>query len=249
MTAPPDEQLPLRTRPPVSRWRLAFSLLVVAATAVGMLPDLLGLDRRGPFAQLVSFRPALLAVLLLVAVVATVSAVVRRRGWTLAAGLLVVAVVASVAVLPRALPLVDAPAPDAPGARTLTVLAFNTYEGRADVAALAALIRTTRPDLIALPESAGRFRDKIAPLVDGYRFAHQRSRVPRSPDHSGISPGVGAIEWKATKCTVPRPPPDTSTDGKPVDRSTCTVTSPRSARTAAVTPCTSRPRSCEGANR
>jgi endonuclease/exonuclease/phosphatase (EEP) superfamily protein YafD len=189
MTAPPDEQLPLRTRPPVSRWRLAFSLLVVAATAVGMLPDLLGLDRRGPFAQLVSFRPALLAVLLVVAVAAAVGAVLRRRGWTLAVGLLAVAVVAAVAVLPRALPVVDAPAPDAPGVRALTVLAFNTYEGRADVAALAALIRTTRPDLIALPESAGRYRDKLAPLVDGYRFAPSQER---GRDVQGVTAAVRA---------------------------------------------------------
>ena len=87
MSAPPDE-LPGRTRPPVRRWRLALSLVVVAAAAVGTLPDLLGLDRRGPFAQLVAFRPALLAGLLVVTAVAVVAAGVRRRGWTLAGGLL-----------------------------------------------------------------------------------------------------------------------------------------------------------------
>jgi len=187
MSAPPDE-LPGRTRPPVSRWRLALALLVVAATAVGMLPDLFGLDRRGPFAQLVSFRPALLAFLLLVAVLATVGAVLRRRGWTLAVGLLAVAAVTSVLVAPRALPLAAA-APDAPGTRTLTVLSFNTYEGSADVDALAALIRETRPDLIALPESAGRFRDKLAPLVDGYRFAPSQER---GRDVQGVTAAVRA---------------------------------------------------------
>jgi endonuclease/exonuclease/phosphatase (EEP) superfamily protein YafD len=167
---------------------LALVLLVVAATAVGMLPDLFGLDRRGPFAQLVSFRPALLAFLLLVAVLATVGAVLRRRGWTLAVGLLAVAAVTSVLVAPRALPLAAA-APDAPGTRTLTVLSFNTYEGSADVDALAALIRETGPDLIALPESAGRFRDKLAPLVDGYRFAPSQER---GRDVNGVTAAVRA---------------------------------------------------------
>jgi endonuclease/exonuclease/phosphatase (EEP) superfamily protein YafD len=176
MSAPPDEQLPARTRPPVRRRRLALAALTVAATAVGMLPDWLGLDRRSPFAQLAAFRVPLLGGLLVVAVAATVAAVLRRRGWTLAVGLLAVAAVAAAVVAPRALPVVDAPAPDAPGTRTLTVLSFNTFEGGADVDALAALIRSTRPDLIALPESAARFSGKLAPLVDGYRFVPSGER-------------------------------------------------------------------------
>src|SRR4029079_9932043 len=144
MSAPPDE-LPGRTRPSVRRVRLAFAVLVVIVTAVLLLPDLLGLDHRSPFAQLVAFRPALLAGLLGLAVVASVVAVVRRRGWTLAGGLLGVALVGGAMVLPRALPAVDVPEPDASAARTLTVLAFNTYEGDGNVDALAALIHSARP--------------------------------------------------------------------------------------------------------
>ena len=108
MSAPPDE-LPGRTRPPVRRIRLVFAVLAVAAVAVVLLPDLLGLDHRSPFAQLVAFRPALLVGLLGLAVVASVAALVRRRGWTLAGGLLGVALVGGAMVLPRALPTVDAP--------------------------------------------------------------------------------------------------------------------------------------------
>jgi endonuclease/exonuclease/phosphatase (EEP) superfamily protein YafD len=152
------------------------SLLVVAAAAAGMLPDLLGLDRRGPFAQLVSFRPPLLGGLAVVTVAAIVAAGVRKRGWVLAGGLLVVALVASAVVLPRALGSVTVPEPDAPTRPTLTVLSFNTYEGQADVNALAALIRQTNPDLIALPESAARFSAKLAPLVPNYRFAPSQTR-------------------------------------------------------------------------
>jgi endonuclease/exonuclease/phosphatase (EEP) superfamily protein YafD len=170
MSALPDE-LPGRTRPPVRRARLVLAVLVVLAAAVGLLPDLLGLDHRSPFAQLVSFRPAMLAGLLALAAVATVAAVVRRCGWTLAGGLLAVAAVGGAIVLPRAIPAIDVPEPDAPAARTLTVLSFNTYEGDGDVDALAALIRSTRPDLIALPEAGARYRDRLAPLVPEYRFA------------------------------------------------------------------------------
>ena len=69
MSAPPDE-LPGRTRPPVRPARLVLALLLVVAAAVALLPDLLGLDHRSPFAQLVSFRPAMLAGLIVLAVAA-----------------------------------------------------------------------------------------------------------------------------------------------------------------------------------
>ncbi len=175
MSAPPDE-LPGPTRRGVRPWRLAFSLLVVAAAAVGLLPDLLGLDHRTPFAQLVAFRPVLLGGLAVLAVAAVVAAGVRRRGWALAAGLLALTLVGGALVLPRALPALDVPEPDAPPARTLTVLAFNALDGQADVGAVAALVRSSRPDLIALSESAGRYRDRLAPLLPGYRFALSHER-------------------------------------------------------------------------
>ena len=171
MSAPPDE-LPGRTRRPVHRGRLAVALLVVLAAAVGLLPDLFGLDRHSPFAQLVAFRPALLAGLAVLAVVATVVAVVRRRGWTLAGGLLAVALAASLLVLPRAVATGEVPEPGRP----LTVLTVNTFEGEADVEAVAALVRSGRPDLIAITESAGRFRDRLAPLLPDYRFAASQDR-------------------------------------------------------------------------
>ena len=188
MSAPPDE-LPGRTRPPVRRVRLAVAVLVVIVMAVLLLPDLLGLDHRSPFAQLVAFRPALLAGLLGLAVVASVAAVVRRRGWTLAGGLLGVALVGGAMVLPRALPAVDVPEPDASAARTLTVLAFNTYEGDGNVDALAALIHSARPDLVALPEAGTRYRDRLAPLVPDYRLT---SSSERSRDVNAVTVGSRA---------------------------------------------------------
>jgi endonuclease/exonuclease/phosphatase (EEP) superfamily protein YafD len=206
MSAPPDE-LPGPTRPRVRPWRLAFSLLTIVGVAAFVLPDLVGLDRRSPFAQLVSVRPAMLALLAVVAVVVTVVAVVRRRGRTLAVGLLAVALLGGVMVLPRALPALDVPEPDAPSGRVLTVLSFNTFEGRADVDAVAALVRSSRPDLIALPEAGGRFRDRLAPLVPEYRFTASRDR---GSDVNGVTAAVRVDPGR----------PDTGDVTAQVDRST-----------------------------
>jgi endonuclease/exonuclease/phosphatase (EEP) superfamily protein YafD len=161
------------------------SVLVVAAAAVGILPDLLGLDERGPFTQLVPFRPVLLGGVLVLAVLAGIAAVVRRRAVVLPVGLLVVAAVGASMVLARAL------ADTAPASgRELTVLAFNTYEGEADVAAVAALIREDRPDLVALIEAGGRYRDRLAPLIAplGYRL---ESFPERGQDVGGNTVIVG----------------------------------------------------------
>jgi endonuclease/exonuclease/phosphatase (EEP) superfamily protein YafD len=183
MSAPPDE-LPGPTRRRIRPWRVALSLLMVAIAAAATLPDLLGLDRRGPFAQLVAFRPALLAGLLVVTGAAIVVAGMRRRGWTLAGGLLAVALVGSSLVLPRAIPELDVPEPDALARPALTVLSFNTFEGRADVNVLADLIRSTRPDLVALPESGRRFGDRLLPLIPGYRFVTSQEK---GRDVQGVS--------------------------------------------------------------
>jgi hypothetical protein len=156
----PSDELPGRTR--ARPWRAAGSLLVVAVAAVGLLPDLFGLDRRSPFAQLVAFRPTLLAGMVLVTGLAAGVARWRRRGWLLPAGLALVTAAGAGLVVPRALPD-DIAAPVA--GRTVTVLAFNTFEGRADVDAVAALVRDTRPDLVALVEAGPRYRDRLAPLL------------------------------------------------------------------------------------
>jgi endonuclease/exonuclease/phosphatase (EEP) superfamily protein YafD len=41
---------------------------------------------------------------------------------------------------------------------------------------VAELIRATRPDLIALPEAGGSYRDRLAPLIPEYRFASSSDR-------------------------------------------------------------------------
>jgi endonuclease/exonuclease/phosphatase (EEP) superfamily protein YafD len=143
---------------------LAFTLVV----AVFAVPDLLfGLDRRSPFAQLVSFRLWVLIGLLLLSVLLTVMLRYDRRVWPFVAGALVVLLAGVGVTLPRT---VADPLPS--GGTPLKVLAFNTYEGRADPQELAALIRAEQPDVISLEEAGRRFSTKIAPLIEpmGYRL-------------------------------------------------------------------------------
>jgi endonuclease/exonuclease/phosphatase (EEP) superfamily protein YafD len=147
-----------------SRW---LALPFVAAVALLTLPDLVGLDRYTPLAQLVALRPYLLVGLAVLVVALLVLARWVRGSVLAAAGVAVVLLVAGGMVAPRT---VATPVPA--GGRTLTVAAFNTYSGHADVAEVAALIRDERPDLVSLVEAGARFRSKLAPLVEplGYHL-------------------------------------------------------------------------------
>lgn len=154
------------TRPAVVRHRAAAVCTLLAAVAA--LPDLLfGLDRSSPFAQLVSFRPWILAggLAVLVALLPLVPS--RRRLRPFVAGPATVLLVGAALLLPRVVP-----DPVPVGGVPLTVLAFNTYEGAADAGELAAVIRAERPDVIAVVEAGEGFRARLAPLVEplGYRL-------------------------------------------------------------------------------
>jgi endonuclease/exonuclease/phosphatase (EEP) superfamily protein YafD len=140
-----------------------FTLVV----AVGTVPDLLGLDRRSPFVQLASFRPVVLVSGLVLLVLLAVLLRFDRRIWPFLAGTLVVLLVGAGMTLPRAF---AEPLPT--GGMPLKVLAFNTFEGQADVGALAELIRTDRPDLISILESGSRFATELAGAIEplGYRL-------------------------------------------------------------------------------
>lgn len=156
-----------------------WTLLLVA----GVLPDLLdGLDRHTPFAQLQAFRQWTLlatAVLLLVLTLATLR---WRRIWPFTAGTLVVVLIGAALVLPRA--VADA---TPTGGTPLTVLSYNTYEGNADVAALADVIRTTRPDLVSLPEAGDEFRSSLAPLIEPLGYTVRSSTGTNTPDVDGVT--------------------------------------------------------------
>jgi endonuclease/exonuclease/phosphatase (EEP) superfamily protein YafD len=149
---------------------VVFTLVV----AVPTLPDLLfGLDRRSPFVQLVSFRPWLLGGVTALVVLLLVVMVFERRVLPFVAGLLAVLLVGVGMTLPRVVP-----DPVPAGGTPLRVLAFNTYEGEADVHELAALIEAQRPDAAAIVEAGPDFAEELGPLVEplGYRVHPSRNR-------------------------------------------------------------------------
>lgn len=100
-------------------------------------------------AQLLSFR-ALLAILLgLVAVAASVTAILRRR-WAIAAGIAIVLGAASVA---NGAILVARGGEDAMDDGDLTVVAWNTQGGAASPESIAELVREADAHIVSLPET------------------------------------------------------------------------------------------------
>lgn len=149
----------------MQRWLfiVAFTLVIALIT----VPDLLfGIDRYTPFAQLVSFRPQLLVVLFVICLALGAITLFRRAAWPFATGAVAVLAIGVAMVAPR---VVADPLPTT--GTPLKVLAFNTYEGNADVAALVATIAATRPDVVSISESGQKFGSRIAALVEplGYR--------------------------------------------------------------------------------
>ena len=185
MTLDEETAAPRRARRRPAR-RLVVAAVLTLVLAIGVLPDLFGgLDGHSPFAQLQAFRQWTLLGVAVLGLLLAAATLRWRRIWPFAAGVLAVAVVGAVLVVPRAVP---DPAPT--GGRTLTVLSFNTYEGHADVQALAAVIRTEKPDLVALPEAGDRFRSKLAPLIEPLGYRVRASTGPRQRDVNGVTVAV-----------------------------------------------------------
>jgi hypothetical protein len=152
--------------------------LVVAALAVVVLfPEVLGLDGRSPFAQIVAFRPQLAVATVAVAALGALGAWSRRsgpNGLVVALALGLVGVIGLVDVGGRAAGSAAAVGDGGTG-EGLVVLSLNTYKGQADPDSLAEEIRSRSPDLVALPESRGDTRRRLASRLDdnqggsGYR--------------------------------------------------------------------------------
>ena len=151
---------------------------VVVALAV-LLPGYVGLDGVTPFAQLAALTPMTLVVVMASAFVGRFAAVLVRRkgpplderrprlfaaGFAAMIGAAVVALAAAGIVGSRLL-ADDAPA----GPRGPTVLTLNADQGRADVDALAALVRERGADVVVLPEAGNLFRARLTALLPDYR--------------------------------------------------------------------------------
>lgn len=114
----------------------------------------LGVEPVWQWVPLVAFTPYVAALALVPLAVAALS---RRWAATAVAGVACLAL--AWCVLPRALP-----GPDPARGRTLRVLAANVMVGRADPAALMALVRRVRPDALALQELTPELRTRLEEL-------------------------------------------------------------------------------------
>ena len=170
------------TPPRTARWRVGRWLVgavVVGAAVVVLLPDLLGLDGWVPLAGAVAFRAQLT-----VAIAASSLLLLRSRRCRPVAGVvLAVCMVAGALVVPR---VVASPPPPGPGP-TMTVLSFNVDRGEADVAALATTIRSTRPDVVVLPEAAERYRALLARAIPDLGYRSAVGAGPAAADVHGIT--------------------------------------------------------------
>ena len=173
----------------MSARRAIVTVVLIGLPAVLLLPDLVGLDAVTPFAQLTAFRPASTAGV--VVLVLLVAVALRPPQWV-TASLLVAPVVALALVVPRA---VGDPAP--PGDRDLVVLTLNAYDGRADPAAVAGLVRERRPDLVTLIEAGTRFADAVQAGLPGAGYRSVTATGDSDQDVDAVTvlvaPGVGPV--------------------------------------------------------
>lgn len=137
----------------------------------------------------VSLRPyAVLGGGILAVATAFIAAARYRRYRPTAAGFLAVVLAGAGTLVPR---VIAEPAP-APAGESLTVVAFNAYDGGADVDAVAALIRTERPDLGSLVETGADYRSRLAPLIEPLGYRLYNSTQPGDPELYGVTAIVSA---------------------------------------------------------
>jgi endonuclease/exonuclease/phosphatase (EEP) superfamily protein YafD len=179
----------------MSRALAAGLVGVCAILALGA--DVVRLDRFYPFPMLLSMRPSGSVCLLVAAIVV---GVVRPNWWLSAVVLGSVSLAALVfVVFSRAIPSgTDEAARSARDRPTLSVLAFNVYEGRANVAALAETIATERPDLVVLPEAGERYRQRLLAVRGDLGYESWTTGRPDQRDVDGIvvlaAPWLGPLE-------------------------------------------------------
>ena len=178
--------------------RLVLSVLFLVIVAVPLYPELFGLDELTPFAQLAAFRPQILVVVLVLAVLMLV-----RRGWRIAAALIgVLALVGVALTAPRQF---SAARPVPAGARVLTVMVANVLGGGARAADVAQLIRDRKPDLVSLPEAQVDVREQIrAQLQDQqYKgFTAQPTRAVPGATSVLVSAALGDVTFASETGTT-----------------------------------------------
>jgi len=167
MPVQPTDSQPRDLETPRLRRRYAGAAAAgFVAAGLVVLPDVVRLDHWTPFAQVVAFRPVLVAAL---AIAGAGLLLVRRPAvrWAAAAGL-AACLIAAVSIAHRAVP---DPGP-AGATGTFTVATINVKGGNASVDAVAEVIARSGADLVALPEAGEDYRAQLEAAVgDGYTGA------------------------------------------------------------------------------
>lgn len=175
--------------------RVVLSVLFLLVVALPLYPELYGLDEVTPFTQLVSFRPQLLVLVLILGL-----AMLLRWNWRIAAGLVILlALTGGVLMAPR-----DMSDPDPPpaGSRVLTVMVANVLGGGADAGEVAKLIHIHKPDLVSLPEAQVDVRQEIEAHLHGmsyYGYTQQANAAVESATSVLVSAGLGNVQFDSEK--------------------------------------------------
>ncbi|WP_040455390.1 endonuclease/exonuclease/phosphatase family protein [Kribbella catacumbae] len=175
--------------------RVVLSVLFLLIVALPLYPELYGLDEVTPFTQLVSFRPQLLVLVLILGV-----AMLLRWNWRIAAGLVILlALTGGALIAPRDLSDPDLPPP---GTRVLTVMVANVLGGGADAGEVAKLIHTNQPDIVSLPEAQVDVRQEIEAHLQGmsyYGYTQQANAAVESATSVLVSAALGNVQFDSDK--------------------------------------------------
>ncbi|MEV8375793.1 endonuclease/exonuclease/phosphatase family protein [Kribbella sp. NPDC056861] len=175
--------------------RVLLSVVFLLVVALPLYPELFGLDEVTPFTQLVSFRPQLLVLVLVLGLV-----MLLRWNWRIAAGLVILlALTGGALVSPRHL---SKPNPPPASTKVLTVMVANVLGGGADAGEVAKLISTHKPDIVSLPEAQVDVRQEIQAHLQGPKYngyTQQANAAVESATSVLVSADLGNVQFSSEK--------------------------------------------------
>ncbi|HEX6780828.1 MAG TPA: endonuclease/exonuclease/phosphatase family protein [Solirubrobacterales bacterium] len=151
---------------------------LVAPLAAWTVVRVFGLDRGVPLVPVMAFTPYVAIAAFLVAGVA-----LALQNWAAAAVAGLATLCLGLAVLPRA---IGDGTVDPEGRETLSVVSVNVYRGKADPAALVALVERSEADLLAVQELTPRFGRGLREAGIGRLLPHAVVEVRQGAAGGGI---------------------------------------------------------------
>lgn len=146
--------------------RTAFFVTLVLGAALAVIavwPQLVGAQRLQVVAQLIPFRGPLALAFAVLAAVAALVAVLRRR-WTVSAAL---AIVLAAAAIGNGAVLLTRGVGGSTADGEVVVAAWNTYGGGASPDSIARLVRETGADVVVLPETDAVAAATVIDILSG----------------------------------------------------------------------------------